>query len=416
MRSNPISLRFVLALATLAIAAFASTPAAAQTETILHNFQENNIDGFWPSGTLIFDRSGKIYGTTGEGGAYGYGTVFAMKPELDGSWDEVVLHSFNNNGSDGSGPYSGPAFDASGNIFGATRSGGAYAGGTVYELERKAGGFAERVIHSFGNGSDGNGPNSSLIFDGAGNIYGTTLYGGANGDGTVFELRHMPSGGWAERILFNFNGTNGSTPSFLMFDSLGNIFGTASGGGAYSAGVTYELIPGAGGVWVQQILYTFLSGPTDGKDPGPLVFDTSGNLYGTTFSGGPSNLGTLYELSPAGGGSWNESVLHYFPSGINADAYWPVGDLLIDASGNLYGPSAYGGNYGYGTVFEFSPAGGGSWTETLLHNFGSGTDGQIPTGGLVFDASGNIFGTTYSSFPYTCEGILGCGTVFEITR
>jgi uncharacterized repeat protein (TIGR03803 family) len=406
----------------LAMAAFTSPRAVAQTETILHNFQENNIDGFWPSSTLIFDASGNLYGTTGEGGAFGvsYGTVFQMKPAVGGGWNEVVLHSFNNDGTDGWGAYSGPTFDASGNIFGATGYGGAYGapggiGGTVYELVRGPGGFTEKVIHSFGNGTDGNRPNANLVLDAAGNIYGTTLYGGTYGDGIVFELKPTPSGVWNEKILLNFNGTNGSTPGVLMFGSASNLYGTA-GGGAYGGGVTYELIPRPGGVWTQRILHNFRSDGTDGKAPGPLVFDASGNLYGTTFYGGASNFGTLYELIPTATGAWKESILHVFPSGINNDGYWPDGDLLIDASGSLYSTSAYGGNYGYGTVFKFSPGPGGHWTETQLHDFGSGTDGQIPTGGLLFDASGNIYGTTYSSSPYTCEGILGCGTVFEITH
>jgi uncharacterized repeat protein (TIGR03803 family) len=418
MRSKRTSSAYLLMLAILMIAAFAGTRAVAQTETILHTFQENNVDGFWPSGTPIFDGSGNLYGTTGNGGAYGgYGTVFQLKPTGGGVWNEVVLHSFS--GADGWGPYSGPTLDTAGNIFGATAYGGAYSsvnnGGTVYELVRGAGGFTEKVLHSYGNGSDGDVPESTLLFDAAGNIYGTTLGGGTYGYGTVFELKPMPDGSWAEKILFNFNGTNGSTPSFIMFDSAGNIYGTASGGGVYGAGVTYELVSRPGGVWTQRILHNFLGNGIDGKSPGPLVFGPSGNLFGTTFYGGAVNFGTLYELIPHATGAWEEALLHYFPSVINFDGYWPDGDLLIDASGSLYATSAYGGNYAYGTVFKFSPGPGGHWTETLLHDFGSGTDGQIPTGGLTFDAAGNIYGTTYSSSPYVCQGILGCGTVFEIT-
>jgi uncharacterized repeat protein (TIGR03803 family) len=420
MRSQKkISILLTSLLATLAVSFLSTTPLLAQTETILHNFQQNNVDGFWPSSPLIFDASGNIYGTTGEGGAFAdpYGTVFQMKPAGGGSWDEVVLHSFNNDGIDGWGAYSGAAFDASGNIFGATGYGGAYGvpggiGGTVYELVRGPGGFTEKVIHSFGNGTDGNRPESKPVFDSAGNIYGTTLYGGTYGLGTVFELKPTPSGVWNEKILLNFNGTNGSTPSVLMFDGTGNLYGTA-GGGAFGGGVTYELMPRSGGVWIQKILHNFRSDGTDGMSPGPLVFDTAGNLYGTTFYGGSLNEGTVYKLTPSGG-SWPESILHVFTDG-SGDCYWPDGDLLINASGSLYATCAYGGNYGYGTVFKFSPGPGGHWTEMLLHNFGSGTDGQIPTGGLTFDAAENIYGTTYSSSPYTCEGILGCGTVFEIT-
>jgi uncharacterized repeat protein (TIGR03803 family) len=405
-------------LAILMIAAFAGARAVAQTETLLHTFQENDVDGFWPSGTMVFDGSGNLYGTTGSGGADGGGTVFQLQPVGGGVWNEMVLHSFGNS-TDGWGSYSGPALDAAGNIFGATQSGGAYAapgiGGTVYELVRGPGGFTEKVLHNFGLSNDGNGPNCPLIFDAAGNLYGTTLYGGSYGEGTVFELKPMPNGSWQEKTLFTFNGANGATPSFIMFDSAGNIYGTAGGGGTYGAGVTYELVSRPGDVWTPRILHNFQGEPIDGKSPGPLVFDTSGNLYGTTFYGGAVNFGILYELIPTATLAWKESVLHYFPSGFEYDGYWPDGDLLIDASGSLYTPSAYGGDYGYGTVLKFSRGPGGHWTETLLHSFGSGTDGQIPTGGVTFDAAGNIYGTTYSSSPYTCEGILGCGVVFEIT-
>lgn len=412
----------ILMFALLAIAGFSGPGAVAQTETILHNFQQNNIDGFWPSSPLIFDGLGNIYGTTGEGGAFAdpYGTVFQMKPAVGGGWNEVVLHSFNNDGTDGWGAYAGVAFDASGNLFGATGYGGAYGvpggiGGTVYELTRGTGGFTETIVHSFGNGSDGNRPESTPIFDASGNIYGTTIYGGTYGDGTVYELKRVPGGSWAEKILLNFNGTNGSGPGVLMFDGAGNLYGTTAYGGAYGGGVTYELIPRAGGVWTQRILHNFRTDGSEGMVPGPLVFGPTGHLFGTTFYGGALNFGTLYELIPTTTGAWEESILHVFPSGISNDGYWPDGDLLIDASGSLYATTAYGGNYAYGTVFKFSPGPGGHWTETLLHDFGSGTDGQIPTGGLTFDAAGNIYGTTYSSSPYTCEGILGCGIVFEIT-
>ncbi len=417
MSKQKNSSRCFLMLAVLAMAALLSTRTMAQTENILHTFAENNIDGYWPSGTLVFDGSGNLYGTTGNGGAFGpFGTVFQLKAAGGGVWNEEILHSFGS-GTDGWGAYAGPTLDDSGNIFGTTGWGGAYnatgVGGTVYELIHGPGGFTEKVIHSFGSGTDGNRPNAAVVLDAAGNIYGTTLYGGTYGEGVVFELRPTLSGVWNEKILLNFNGTNGSTPGFLMFDAAGNLFGTA-GGGAYGAGITYELTPRPGGVWTQRILHNFLGGSADGMSPGPLVFGPTGNLYGTTFYGGSSyNEGSLYELIPTATGAWKESVVPFIYGSVN-QCYWPDGDLLIDASGALYGTCAYGGSASYGAVFKFSPGPSGHWTETLLHDFGSGTDGQIPTGGLTFDAAGNIYGTTYSSSPYVCQGILGCGTAFEL--
>src|SRR5664280_601677 len=190
-----------------------------------------------------------------------------------------------------------------------------------------------------------------------------------------------------------------------------SLYGTTLGGGTYYSGTVFELTPAAGGGWTEKVLHNVNENGTDGALPrAPLIFDAAGNLYGTTEYGGTyydSDLGTVFELTPAAGGGWTEKVLHNF--GIGRDGTDPLAGLIFDAAGNLYGTTEYAGNYGGGTVFEWTPAAGGGWTETVLHSFGNGTDGYSPSAGLIFDAAGNLYGTTPHGGTY--EG----GTVFEVT-
>ena len=272
----------------------------------------------------------------------------------------------------------------------------------------------EKVLHSFNpGGTDGVDPEVVLIFDAVGNLYSTTYYGGTYGYGTVFELTPAAGGTWTEKVLHNFNddGTDGYQPvASLIFDAAGNLYGTTEAGGTYSAGTVFELTPAAGGTWTEKVLHNFNSDGTDGFFPSAcLVLDAAGNLYGTTLGGGTSNRGTVFELTPtpAAGGTWTEKVLHNFDG---TDGYQPYADLIFDAAGNLYGTTEAGGTYSAGTVFELTPAAGGTWTEQVLHNFkDDGTDGIEPHAGLIFDASGNLYGTTFGG------GAYGQGTVFEIT-
>src|ERR1019366_4407129 len=200
----------------------------------------------------------------------------------------------------------------------------------------------------------------------------------------------------ADNVLHNFNndGTDGVNPQAdLIFDAAGNLYGTTSQGGTSDAGTAFELTPAAGGTWTEKVLWSFGTG-MDGANPlAGLIFDGAGNLYGTTYNGGTSNSGTVFELTPAAGGTWTEKVLYGFDGGANGGD--PSAGLIFDAAGNLYGTTSFGGPYNHGTVFELMPAGGGSWTEQVLHNFGSGTDGISPLAGLIFDGAGNLYGTTY---------------------
>jgi uncharacterized repeat protein (TIGR03803 family) len=322
-----------------------------------------------------------------------------------------VLHDFNNDGTDGTYPVAGLIFDGAGNLYGTTAFGGTYDLGTVFELTPAVGGgWAEKVLHSFGgSGSDGIEPQSSLLIDGAGNLYGT-CGGGTYHKGMVFELTPSAGGNWTENVLHEFTGTDGAGPlASLIFDAAGNLYSTTAAGGTYNKGTVFELTPAAGGIWTEQVLYSFGNG-TDGVNPyAGLIFDAVGNLYGTTYLGGTYNQGTVFELTPAAGGGWAEQVLHNFNFD-SSDGRGPDSGLVLYA-GNLYGTTGSGGVYNNpgGTAFELMPAAGGGWIEQVLHSFGSGTDGSTPVGGLIFDSVGNLYGMT------TYGGTYNLGTVFEFT-
>jgi uncharacterized repeat protein (TIGR03803 family) len=257
MRSKRLPGGLMAALVIFAAALLmTSTFAAAQVQgQVLHNF--NGTDGAYSQAGLIFDAAGNLYGTTAGGGTSFAGTVFELTPIAGGGWTEKVLHNFNNDGTDGYLLYAGLVMDAAGNLYGTTYEGGTYNGGTVFELTPTAGGgWTEQVLWSFGNGTDGIEPQADLIFDAAGNLYGTTRVGGAYGPGTVFELTPTGSGGWTERVLHNFNGMDGNNLSGgLIFDAAGNIYGTTGFGGTDDKGTVFELSPAAGGGWTEQALH-----------------------------------------------------------------------------------------------------------------------------------------------------------------
>ena len=430
MRSRNFSVGLT-AVALIALAVFGTaTCAAAQQEKVLHSF--SGRDGYLPQGGLTMDTPGNLYGTTSGFGLYGGGTAFELTPE-GGSWRETVLHNFGR-GTDGANPYAGLTFDASGNLYGTTTQGGTYGWGTVFELTPGTDGtWTEKVLHSFNllseAGSEAT-PYGGVILDASGNLYGTTSNGG-DGVGAVFELTPTTGGDWTESVLYSFkqNGADGNTPyAGLTFDATGNLYGTTLLGGAYydcyggeyGCGTVFELTPTAGGGWTEEILHEFDNNGIDGNYPySTLVFDAQGNLYGTTFWGGtyPNcsgngyGCGTVFELTPVAGGTWTEKILHNFGDS-STDGFGPDSSLIFDASGNLYGATLYGGASSGGTAFKLLPRKGG-WVEDILHNFSdNGTDGYLPYAGLTFDASGNLYGTTYFGGAHgsTYEG----GTVFKI--
>lgn len=284
----------------------------------------------------------------------------------------------------------------------------------------------EKVLHSFGPGKGGHSP-WGVIFDAAGNLYGATSYGGAHQNaGTVFELTPSANGKWTETVLYNFcsvtNCLDGEAPfSGLIFDAVGNLYGTTVGGGTggFQAGTVFRLAPDGKGNWIETVLHNF-GNDQDGLSPfAGVVMDAGGNLYGTTTYGGSAEAGIAFQLSPNGDGSWTETVLHNFCSAGCTDGENPYGPLTLDAAGNVYGTTSSGGNiecfpqFGCGTVFKLTPGANGEWTETVLHAFDS-FDGAAPSEGLIFDTAGNLYGTTPYGGRRGCDPSIGCGIVFEL--
>ncbi len=242
------------ALATFTLTLFVTSAWAADQEKVLHSFNNNGTDGFGSVANLIMDTAGNLYGTTENGVIHGDGAVFQLSPK-EGGRTETVLHSFNHNGTDGFEPFAGLIFDAAGNLYGTTYAGGIHDNGTVFELSpREGGGWTETVLHSFGAGNDGDGPYAGLILDNAGNLYGTTIDGGIHGLGTVFELSPRESGGWISIVLHSFNGSPDGVYSSapLITDDAGNLYGTTSEGGIHGYGTVFELIPNLGGGWSEK--------------------------------------------------------------------------------------------------------------------------------------------------------------------
>lgn len=450
------------------------------TQTVLYNFKGNG-DGCSPAAALVIDAQGDLYGTTLKGGVgsncSGYGTVFQLSPNSKGEWIETVLYRFQggNNGAEPNGLVLDPAGNLYGTTFGSNNFGCATGCGTVFKLTPNSGGnWSQTILHAFGTGSDGAHPAASMIFDAAGNLYGTTQGGGASGYGTVFELMPGPKGTWAESVLYDFSGgADGSTPEgSVILDSAGNLYGATYYGGGFSSGAVFELKPNGNSAWNESVLYSFDAAPGDGLNPLGVVLDNSGNLYGTTGSGGGTTTecypgtgcGTVFQLTQSSGGQWTETILHSFsgrddgsvPSGglilgpggnlygstlgggaaglgavfklslsagqwQQSTIYWFPGNngydtssgLVLDNAGNLYGVTAEGGLYMNGAVFKLSPNGNGAWSSELIYSFRGPPDGSRPYSGLVFDSSGNLYGTTRFS-GMGCQ-VGSCGTVFRLS-
>jgi len=378
--------------------------AAGKYKT-LHTFQPS--DGSQPSADLIFDAEGNLYGTAAGGGPNASGTVFKLAPNPDGSWTQSVLYGFCSlsNCVDGATPQGDLIFDGAGNLYGTTANGGVSNFGAVFKLmPNPAGSWKESVLYSFTGtgGRDGGEPIAGVIFDTSGNLYGTTLRFGAGGKGVVFELTPNTDGSWTESVLHSFTGgTDGEGPwAGVIFDQAGNLYGTTVLGGAQGDGAVFRLAPNPDGSWKESVLYSFR-----GKEGGylytPVIFDGAGNLYGAAFNFGPHGGGVVFKLTPNPDGSWKESALHSFCSLKNCrDGYSSVSRLIFDQAGNLFGTTELGGHMstmgceaGCGVVFKLAPNSRGGWTETVLHTF-LDRPGADPNAGLIFDTSGNLYGTT----------------------
>jgi uncharacterized repeat protein (TIGR03803 family) len=316
----------------------------------------------YPLGNLIRDAAGNLYGTTFGGTPNGHGAVWKLNPNPDGSWAANILHVFE--GADGSAPAGGLVFDAAGNLYGTTLQGGdetRFGGpgcGVVFKLAPEPdGSWRESVLHIF-TGGDGAFPDAGLIFDAAGNLYGTTASGGAKASGTVFKLAPNPDGTGTESVLHSFTGEDGNNPrAGLIFDGAGNLYSTTSSGGAYNQGTVFKLAPNPDGTWTESVLHNFTGG-ADGSAPAAgLTFDPAGNLYGAAAGGGSPNTacsggcGVVFKLTPTLNG-WRETVLHTFMG----HGKFPKSSVIFDPAGNLYGTTSDGNNTcDYGFVFEITP-------------------------------------------------------------
>jgi len=392
MPAKTLSIGLIATLAICAAPLFATSRFF--TGKILYGFESYSGDGAYPRAGLVVDPAGNLFGTTNLGGAYDDGAVFELIRKAGGEWTEKILYRFKD-GADGAFPTAAVILDTAGNLYGTTSAGGSNAQGTVFELTPKAGGvWSEKVLHSFGNGKDGERPYAGLVLDN-GNLYGTTYVGGAEGLGTVFELAPKAGGKWAERVLHSFSGEDGVSPyAGLVTDAAGDLYGTTYAGGAGGLGTVFELTS-SGAKWAEKVLHSF-SG-ADGEYPtAGLVFDHAGNLYGATET-------TIFELTRKAGGGWTESVLNNSGTENN---------LIFGDGGNLYGTTPYGGTTNNGSVFELAHKAGGKWTYLSLYDFlgAANGDGANPLAGLALDRSGNMYGTTYSGGPNDE------GTVFEMVH
>jgi uncharacterized repeat protein (TIGR03803 family) len=428
----------------IAILGYSFAVGQAQ-ENVLYSFGGVPNDGAQPVGSLAADSSGNLYGMTQNGGAYDGGTVFELTKNNDGSWSEATLYSFCQVYSacpDGSAPVGSPVVDVAGNVYGTTYEGGSispacssftgpYGCGVAFELSPPAlpgGTWSYSLIYNFCSVGqyceDGYTPTGPLTFDKFGNLYGTTAGGGQNqslavAGGVVFELSPGPNG-WAESIAYSFcsvgapNCSDGYAPvNGVTFDSSGNIYGTTSGGGnpnTYLGGVVYKLSPGSTG-WTEMVLYVFPPPPgIDGTSlPGPVSIDRVGNLYLTrstlqyrTGHGDSYSNGAVARLTVNGG----VNIFRFN----GTDGLAPLSGVIIDPTRHLlYGTTGSQDNRFAGNVFQINPLGKEANVYSFCPQQPACADGEYPSGGLLEDASGHLFGTTYYG------GAYGPGVVYEIT-
>jgi len=403
----------VLNVNFLSLIFLAGTGVFAQTLTTLRDFGTNG-DGQNPQAGVVFDQRGNLYGTA-LGGVDGNGVVYRLTP-AEGRG--ALLHTFAGQ-PDGAVPVSSLTTSPSGKLFGTTEEGGTHNMGTVFGLQppqNSGDPWTERVLYSFGSSAtDGAVPNAELLPANPG-FYGVTREGGANGFGTVFLVTPQAGGGsWSETILYSFDDSGDAAfPSGgLIADPAGNLYGVTLLGGANNLGAVYQLSPPTvqGGSWTETVIFSF-SGPDGTLPSGQLQFDQSGALYGTTDGGGSLQEGTVFQLVPSSrpGGLWTQTVLYNFSGG--RDGGNPVAGVIINNMGRIFGTASTGGAgqpFPGGVIFRLTPPvnQGDPWKETVLHAFG-GPDGFRPLSKLVF-RSGGFYGTTSSG------GLNGTGTVFVLT-
>lgn len=432
--------RFVLAfaMAMASVLSLVSQVSAAQEVTLLHTFSGGS-DGSYPDGNLSEDAAGNFYGTTQIGGAFGAGTVFELSPKAGGKWHFSLLYTFTG-AADGGYPLGEVVFDAAGNAYVTASGGGADGLGAVAELSPPTPAdlgkpWNEKVLYSFQGGNDGALPFGDVVFDGAGNLYGTTSIGGrphigcppAKGCGTVYELSPVSGGAWKERVIHKLSdafGQGAEPRAGLVMDAAGNLYGTTYEGGdnlacnGYGCGTVFELVrPSKGKHWGYKTLVDFNQN-NGALVRGGLTLDSAGTLWGTTTYGGTNNAGIVFSFTQESGtpesGRWTFNEEYNF-DGI--DGLQPSGNVAFDGSGNLYGAAYQGGESDSGAVFQLIPNGGG-WTENVLYNFAlTGKKfGENPLGGVMVDSVGDVYMTTNQGGDLKdCAPNPGCGTVIKVS-
>lgn len=408
------SLGIVVAV-TFAMFSFAAGAQAA-TYSVVRNLNPNS-GGDIPYGGLLMDHAGNLFGADSAGGTGNWGAIFELSPNSKGGWNYTEIYDCGKT-NDCSVPVGSLVMDQGGDLYGVT-----YFGNVFEIMPSGSGVWTARVIHTFGGGSDGSAP-SPLILDAAGNLYGVNATGGQDNLGYVFELTSS-IGGWSLVHLHDFTGSDGAGTTNtaggqvagLVWDTVGNLYGTTGLGGANSAcqggcGLIFEL-KNESGTWTETVLHSF--GESDGANPdAQLTIDSAGNLYGTTTSGGTKGLGVVFKLTQSSG-NWTAKVLHNF-TGTHLDGAYPNTPLIMDSAGNLYGATESGGgdlqscqvmnDFGCGTVFELSQN-GTQWKMTILHAFTGRKDGGFP-GGVLRDSSGNLYGAAQAG------GANAGGVLFKI--
>jgi uncharacterized repeat protein (TIGR03803 family) len=396
---------------TLGLGFLPGPSAEAQTYTVLYSFAGGN-DGANPLAGVTIDSSGNLYGATLEAGVHGFGTVYQLAPN-GSNWTFSTIYGFRGSDqSDGAEPESRPVFGPNDALYGTTNLGGFGQGciawyngcGTVYSLVNNAGTWNESVLFQFGTSNGGYPAYGDVVFNQSGNLYGTSPNSGTYYSGVAYEF--IRDADWAESLLLNFQAMpDGSAPlNGPIIDSAGNLYGTTSAGGANGYGTVYELSPSANGL-TETTLYNFTNESDGGSPTSNLVMDRAGNLYGATQTGGAYAGGTVFRLRRNPAGTWTLSSIYEFRTPTLAGSNRT---LTIDSMGNLYGTTSADIVNPWGSVFKVQPVSATNWAYTTLHNFTGTTDGGTPWGRLVLDSGGNLYGTA------ELGGTNNCGVVFKI--
>lgn len=389
--------KVALMMTAAAILCAPTSGEAAVKETNLYAFSGGD-DGGFPHGGVIADAKGNLYGVTSSGGANHSGVVFELSPPRKGetAWTQTTLYAFTG-GNDGGNPQAALMMDSAGNLYGTTYSGGANGAGVAFELtsNKHRHAWKYHALWTFTGGNDGGAPSGALTMDNAGNLYGTATQGGTGVVGAVFELSPPATGKkWTESVLYNFTGNNdgGEPMGNVLLGADGNIYGTTAGYGEFNNGVVYRLTaPVSGGSWGFSVLHAFQGG-SDGEVPRDgLIQDASGMLYGAT-AGFANSYGNVFQMDTDGG---NYNVIYTITGGQGFTGNGPWQTVSMGADGTIYGTTYADGQSSFGEVFQLMPQAGNQWAATVLYTFPGGAGGQYSYSNVLIDKMGRLYGTTY---------------------